>query len=401
MDKLLKVIVIDDEPIVLEQFTTMDIWDENHFTLAASFSSAEEAEEYMSKNSVDAVLCDINLPGKSGLEFAKIVKTDHPQTMVVLISAYSEFEYARQAINLGIKEYLIKPLTKNALRQCLENLYNSYCSEIATKSAESFSLQHILTSLAMGDIDSPDILSKEISSLSISESVLEYPVIFFNVHIHATEEYLSDTWRYGRTRLYNAVSFILVQPTQHFNVYLIRYVNNDFECAAVSKHKALNHIEELFDSICSMFTSTLKIDVEITLQSKFENILCVNNTNSILDAKNSTAIDDAIRYIEENFNNPLLDLNLVTKNVFLSKAYFSHMFRKKTGVTFISYLNEVRIEKSKTYVADKNVKISSIYEFVGYKNPRYFYKIFKKLTGLTPLQYREKYSNTLNTGEEL
>ena len=401
MNSLLKIIAIDDEPIILEQFKNLDIWEEHHFVLTECFSSAEDAEKYMQENDVDAILCDIKLPGMSGIEFAEIVKSEYPQVMFVLTSAYTDFEYAQQAIVHSVREYLVKPLTRTILANCLDRLFRSTSAEVITKSSETLVLQQILTSVVTGFINNEASLLNELSAYSLSQSVLEHPVLFFNVHVNSLEDYLSNSWQYGRTRLYNAISFILNQPIQQHNLYLTRYSNDNFECAAISKTKASNNMDKLFNSIKTEFASTLNIDVLITLQSKFESLLSVinNTTNSPIDNENVTLFDKAIRYIENNYTNPLLDLNLVSQSVFLSKTYFSHIFKQKTGINFVSYLNKVRIEKSKKYLLDTDVKISSIYSYVGYKNSRYFYKVFKEITGLTPLQYREKYSNKSDKGE--
>ncbi len=397
MSNTLRLIVIDDEPIIINQFKKMDIWEKSHFTLVECFSDAEDAEEYMVENPVDIVICDIRLPGMSGLEFAEIIKNNYPQTMFVLMSAYSEFEYAQQAISLGVREYLVKPLRKNEILSCLNNLYKSAPARVITKNSEILIFQQILLSIVTGVIDNEEALLTELTTYSLPKHELEHPVIFLNVHINSFEDYLSGQWKYGRTRLYNAISFILNQPILNHNLYLTRYCNDDFECAIISKNNCIKNTSEIFDTIKVIFSSTLNMDVQITLQSEFESVLSVINktTNSPMDKKNNFLFNVAIKYIDDNYTNSQLDLNLVAQKLYLSKKYFSHIFKQKMGVNFVSYLNKVRIEKSKPYVIDTNVKISSIYEYVGYKNSRYFYKNFKELTGLTPLQYREKYSNTL------
>ena len=74
---------------------------------------------------------------------------------------------------------------------------------------------------------------------------------------------------------------------------------------------------------------------------------------------------------------------------YLNRSYLSTLFKQKTGMKFIDYLNEVRIEKSKELLKDSNRKMYQISKAVGYDNPKYFFRIFKKKTGMTPEQYRE------------
>ena len=176
MSSLLKIIAIDDEPIILEQFKNLDLWEEHNFVLTECFLSAEDAEEYMLENHVDAILCDIKLPGMSGIEFAEVVKEDYPQVMFVLMSAYSEFEYAQQAIAHGVREYLVKPLTRSLLGNCLAKLYKSAPAEVINKSSEVLVLQQILTSVVTGFIDSKDAVLNELTVCSIPHSVTEHPL---------------------------------------------------------------------------------------------------------------------------------------------------------------------------------------------------------------------------------
>ena len=74
--------------------------------------------------------------------------------------------------------------------------------------------------------------------------------------------------------------------------------------------------------------------------------------------------------------------------VYLSPAYFSRIFKKETGATFNSFLNEVRIEKSKALLRNNDLKMVDIALMVGFESQSYFTKVFKKITGISPLQYR-------------
>ena len=74
--------------------------------------------------------------------------------------------------------------------------------------------------------------------------------------------------------------------------------------------------------------------------------------------------------------------------VYLSPAYFSRVFKKEMGVTFNSFLNEVRIEKSKSLLRNNDLKMVDIALMVGFESQSYFTKVFKKITGISPLQYR-------------
>jgi len=106
------------------------------------------------------------------------------------------------------------------------------------------------------------------------------------------------------------------------------------------------------------------------------------------DAKHADVIFKSINYIKSNYMRKLA-LEDVAKSVYLSPAYFSRVFKQETGHNFSNYLNKVRIDESKKLLTNAKVNISDISGMVGYEDQSYFSKVFKKLTGVSPLKYRQ------------
>jgi two-component system response regulator YesN len=79
----------------------------------------------------------------------------------------------------------------------------------------------------------------------------------------------------------------------------------------------------------------------------------------------------------------------VAKELNLSKHYLCSIFKKETGENMSLYINKLRIEKAKQMLLESDVKIKEIFEKVGYSNQQYFSKIFKKITGMTVIDYKE------------
>jgi two-component system response regulator YesN len=77
----------------------------------------------------------------------------------------------------------------------------------------------------------------------------------------------------------------------------------------------------------------------------------------------------------------------------MNESYLSDLFKKETGSSFSSYLSNVRIDQSKDLLRQVDLKTQDIAEMVGYNNSRYFIKVFKKNTGMTPSEYRERILN--------
>lgn len=106
----------------------------------------------------------------------------------------------------------------------------------------------------------------------------------------------------------------------------------------------------------------------------------LNNSNYI--------IKKAIDYIEKNYHQEA-SLRSLAEYLNLSKHYVCYLFRKETGENISLYVNKVRIEKAKQLVLDPNYKIKEIFDRVGFSDQQYFSKIFKRITGMTVVQYRE------------
>ena len=91
--------------------------------------------------------------------------------------------------------------------------------------------------------------------------------------------------------------------------------------------------------------------------------------------------------IDENYCNRI-GLSEISSLLYVSPGYLSKLFKEETGSNFTTYLNGVRIKKSKTLLINENVKCYQVAKCVGYENSAYFNRIFKKLTGVTPRQYK-------------
>ena len=85
-----------------------------------------------------------------------------------------------------------------------------------------------------------------------------------------------------------------------------------------------------------------------------------------------------------------ISLNTVAMRVGMSPSYFSSIFSKEVGQTFVEYLTEVRMTKAKEYLMCSAMKTSEIGYEVGYRDPHYFSYIFKKTQGCSPKEYRAR-----------
>ena len=116
-----RLIIIDDEPKIAEGMAQLFPWNNIGFEVVCSFTSAAEALDFLEQNPVDVVLSDIQMPDMTGLELCQRL-LGREKTQVVLFSSYQNYEYFRSAIQMGVADYLLKPLTYQALTETFAKL---------------------------------------------------------------------------------------------------------------------------------------------------------------------------------------------------------------------------------------------------------------------------------------
>jgi len=130
-----KVLIVDDEAEIRSALAAYYPWTELGFVVAARASCVGEARAVVESEGVEAVLCDIKMPGESGLEFAAWLAAEHPFVKVVFLSAYRKFEYAQEAFRYGVRGYLVKPPSDEEFRSIFASVAKELDAERAQKSA--------------------------------------------------------------------------------------------------------------------------------------------------------------------------------------------------------------------------------------------------------------------------
>lgn len=101
-------------------------------------------------------------------------------------------------------------------------------------------------------------------------------------------------------------------------------------------------------------------------------------------------VKDGITYIHQYYAKTF-NLDDLCQHLNINKSYFCTIFKNETGMTFSTFLNRVRIEKSKQYLRESRYSILEVALAVGFNNHNYYSSIFKKLNGITPIEYRHRF----------
>ena len=130
---MLKIFLAEDEVIVRETIKRMIPWEDLGFELVGEAADGEMALPLLLRQKPDLLITDIKMPFMDGLTLAKVAKKEIPGLKVVILSGYDDFNYAKQAINIGVEDYLLKPITKNALIERLTEIRSRYEHEKTQK----------------------------------------------------------------------------------------------------------------------------------------------------------------------------------------------------------------------------------------------------------------------------
>lgn len=127
---ILQILLVDDEQYVVDDLELAFPWQDFGIDKVYKAYSGAQAMQMIGQYPVDIVITDIAMPGMSGLELVKQVRGTHRRIKCILLTGYAEFEYAREALQYGVVEYLVKPLDHEKLRTALESTIKTIKKEI-------------------------------------------------------------------------------------------------------------------------------------------------------------------------------------------------------------------------------------------------------------------------------
>ncbi len=119
---LRKVFLVEDETVIREGLRDRIPWDQFGYRFVGEAADGEMALPLIRKTKPDVLITDIKMPFMDGLSLSKIVSKEFPRMKIIIISGYDDFEYARQAIEVGVDQYLLKPVARMKLKNVLLQL---------------------------------------------------------------------------------------------------------------------------------------------------------------------------------------------------------------------------------------------------------------------------------------
>ncbi|AZS13394.1 AraC family transcriptional regulator [Paenibacillus lutimineralis] len=396
------------------------------------------------------VMMDVRMPGIQGLDALKEIKAQNPDVKMVMITAYEYFDYAKQAISLGVREYLVKPAKRAEVAAVLERLVQEIEAErhkrneqLAVRDkfyqllplAETEIALHLMADQVneteveqLADILSLSIergcalvlafselgdkkkrvyeevknlahaLIKEPYSVTISSLVYQHMAIFLlgdpqggSASIGEEAALLAGKLAEGLSQQCDIMISVGIGSVQ---TGIPGIKQSYYEAVFVSKYDQWGDINRFEDLNFAEPERPGKNEDKLTptIRSVGENSyvdLAIRQIREEREQSTHNMLDQAVAYIHRKYQEDL-SLEDAAEHVHLNPYYFSKLFKQQTGETFIDYVTRLRIEKAKEMMKDSHLSLKEVCYAVGYKDPNYFSRVFKKVTGVTPSEYRQQ-----------
>ncbi|MCR5203699.1 MAG: response regulator [Lachnospiraceae bacterium] len=415
----MKVFLADDEIVVREGIRESFPWDETPYTLVGEAPDGEMALPIIRDTNPDIVITDIRMPFMDGLELCRVLRAQMPWIGIIVLSGYDEFEYARRCIQLGVREYLLKPINAEKLKEVLDKVSAQILDERKTlehaaslrarMESDGKFLKEKLIGLFFNDESTDDDARntiKQLSSMGCNIEAPFYAVIDAAFSPERTgQEAAADLAASSGGIMFATASrtgsrlLVLGNTVEEaeerayaFASSLVRELER-LECSPI--RVGIGDIVDKPEKILNSFKAARHIRHLIVERTDEQAIILGTREMGEIegDKKVSSVISDAKLFMLDHFSNPSLMLQDVAKEVGMSNSRFSTVFSQQNGQTFTEYLIHIRLNKAKEMLRSTDIKNSQIAREVGYNDAHYFSYIFKKNTGITPTEYRTQYQN--------
>ncbi|MDD3225770.1 MAG: response regulator [Clostridium sp.] len=395
-----KLLIADDESIIRNGLKKILNWKSLDIGIVGEAEDGEIALRLTEKLNPDIILLDICMPFLNGLELIRKIRVNNKNVVIIIITGFDEFQYTHEALKLKVFDYLLKPVNKEELMDIIlkalkelnkSNEKKSYITWVNRQLNENIGLikEKFFNSLVRGEIDKLD-LKKEMDFLKIKfgENI---GIIVIKVIEKLNSEVIAKKWNNTLLdfAIKNMVSELLLnfKPVFTFtddenNVVVIVnviHINKWGSIGGLIEEKVFGYLHYTVVTEQRNITGGV-----LKIKDVYDNIIKEINTKTEF----KPVVLLAIKFINNNYYNRNLSLELVSKKLSLSSSYLSKLIKMGTGLSFVDYVTSMRIKKAINIMDDPMVKIYEVAELVGYSNQYYFCKAFKKVIGLSPTEYR-------------
>ena len=504
----MKVLLVDDESITLKMLKSIIAWERLGLELLDTAQDGDEAYRKILVEMPDIIISDIRMKNMDGLELVKKVLELSENTKIILMSAYADFDYVKEAMRLGCSDYILKPVDEQelerSLRSAIEQIRGkAYEKKMKEESEEKLRMLELFKYMrgfgnknkivqnknrygfrfensallliqqksdSMDEFDSAsnmELLGNKYAAALLRDVaagryhkkclVFEDDAWFLLLEETEEEELLDLIGEIiavfhqelemqvmvcfrrncaGLDELPMAYEQVISLSKYGFYIGDEQILGYDYNCVgqeidelrrlgifremeqavlARDKESLYRLLEEAFElstiyqpgakqdiyDFCNKTLYLLKKDISYKelleyhslseLKQFMKNIISGigDEPHAGENKKYSKPIAESLKLIEERYNENL-SLDEISNAISVSKNYFCYLFKREVGMSLWNYLTTVRLRYAKKLLEETDLKAYEIAFQVGYDNPSYFSKVFKREEQMTPNEYRDR-----------
>ena len=438
-----QVLLIDDEPLVLESIHAGVDWDALGAEVCAQCIDPMEAMNYVRHSPVDVVITDITMPTMNGLVLCAQIQQIAPQVQFIIISGHADFAYAQKAMQFGCIGYCLKPVDYGELTDYLrkaigyrppsdmpyefiESLYENNLEQIRRFLEQQELREPFYAAVSVGQDSLRDLLGGFCCSTGLNEhlylsgrsfadeitpEVLEGRRLL-GVALRAEPvdcDHLRET---AFQLMYDSRQYFFYPDQRLFPepcVYLEGLLEEarhfprqpkELERRLRELKGRFSHIQqaaELYNLLYQQAGGEGNIytyyqlafayrDYDAMVESLLE---LTGEAETIPSGSGNKSFLNIIKYIHENYTQDI-SVQSLADQFYMNPCYVSQLFKKETGETFVKYLTGLRMNRAEELLRSTDWPVKRISEECGFNDPFYFIKAFKKFAGQTPSTYRKE-----------
>ncbi len=417
----MKLLIVDDQQAITESIKKGIHWEEAGVEEVFTANSADEAKLLITNFPVDVLLTDIEMPGDSGLALVRWVKEKNFTIKSIFLTSHADFSYAREAIGLGGVDYILQPAryekiqgaVAKACEQIKEARKIAWMREMeqTLQDQKDIFLGSLIAQAELGNAnDAGEVLQQILQILGRKE---EEQVICMAQIVMKPEPREIDEWTDGvGDRVFSNVldeifedieAEVCTNFREHLTSVLVHSEKTQLD-DEIWKQKLERFYHFLDEKVCMAPQISYSRVYSVT-EPKLMEICCTFYTRPAHRIHVAKGLypetegvrdenDERIRKAEEYIHTHIyknISRAEVAEVVYLNEEYFSKLFSKYTGWTFKDYVIKEKMKVASQLLANTNLSVSVIATKTGFDNFSHFSRTFKKLTDMTPQEYRKSH----------
>jgi len=413
-----RLLIVDDEVLVRVGMRSLIPWEEHGFTVVGEASNGREAMEIIRRRRPNLVFTDLVMDEMDGFALIEQASREFPHIKFVVLSSYNDFDNVKRALKMGAVDYMFKlKITPEEVRRLLDEAFREPPpAETAPSKADMLvrnNLPAIKTCLLEKAIrrtfaDAAELMAEFEAAGLRTDLTGNYAVMYLAIRDFdrvQRDAGISEPQRLkvslenmlneilggaGEVFHYHGGALVVVFPAAEGDDHYGRVCGTIADKFGLISTYAERYLGVRVDAWVSRLCSGIRDLGEAVREAEKHMMRRFADGEPSLhfytgDVRKETL--DAQRYVLDHLHE---DLNVarVARAVHMSESHFAHVFKRDAGMSFMRYVNAMRVARAKELLRKTDLRISEIAPMVGISNPNYFSTLFKKMTGKHPSQFR-------------